>query len=123
MAGDTVTAAYTTATFSDKNAGTGKTVTVSGITIGGADAGNYVLADPTTTTTADITARGLTVTATGTDRGYDGTTGATVSLLTSKLTGDAVTASYTSATFADQERRGEQADHRLWHHHRRSRCR
>ena len=102
VAGDSVTAAYTTATFSDKNAGTGKTVTVSGITIDGADAENYVLADPTTTTTADITTRDLTVTATGNDRDYDGTTGATVNLLTDKLTGDAVTATYTSATFADK---------------------
>ena len=102
VAGDTVTAAYTSATFSDKNAGTGKTVSISGITIGGADAENYVLVDPSTTTMADITARGLTVTATGNDRGYDGTTGATVNLLTNKLTGDAVTASYSSATFADK---------------------
>jgi hypothetical protein len=50
--------------FSDKNAGTGKTVTISGLVITGADSGNYTLtnADPYTTT-ADITPRQITVTA------------------------------------------------------------
>jgi hypothetical protein len=41
--------------------GTGKTVTVSGLTISGTDAANYVLTQPTTT--ADITKATLTVTA------------------------------------------------------------
>src|SRR5206468_5686280 len=36
-------------TFSSKTVGTGKTVTVSGLTIGGDDAGNYALTQPTTT--------------------------------------------------------------------------
>ena len=45
----------TSATFSDKNVGTGKIVTVSGISIAGADAGNYTLASTTATTTANIT--------------------------------------------------------------------
>lgn len=40
--------------FADSAVGAGKTVTVSGLTIGGADAGNYLLTQPTTT--ADITA-------------------------------------------------------------------
>jgi len=39
--------------FTDKNVGTGKTVTVSGLTISGTDAGNYTLTQPTTT--ANIT--------------------------------------------------------------------
>jgi hypothetical protein len=42
-----------TGAFSDPNVGSGKTVLVSGLTIGGADAGNYTLTQPTTT--ADIT--------------------------------------------------------------------
>ena len=34
-------------TFDDKNVGTGKTVTVTGLSLSGADAGNYVLSsDP-----------------------------------------------------------------------------
>ena len=49
--------ACTSATFDTANVGTGKTVTVSGITLGGAAAGNYTLASTTATTTADITPR------------------------------------------------------------------
>src|SRR5207248_7114269 len=63
VSGDVVTTAYTTATFADKNVGTGKTVSVSGITISGTDAGNYSLTATTASTTADISAKALTVTA------------------------------------------------------------
>jgi len=60
---DQLTLTYN-ATFADPNAGTGKTVSVSGIAItGGADAGNYTLGNTTTTTTADITPAPLTLTA------------------------------------------------------------
>ncbi|MEB5967453.1 YDG domain-containing protein, partial [Comamonas testosteroni] len=54
VAGDSLTVANASGSFSDKNAATGKTVTVSGISLGGADAGNYTLASSTATTTADI---------------------------------------------------------------------
>jgi len=50
-----------TGTFADKTAGTGKTVTVAGLILNGADAGNYQLTQPTTT--ANITPASLTVTA------------------------------------------------------------
>src|SRR5439155_16445609 len=53
--GDALTVSYTGATFADKNAGTGKTVTVRGIALSGPDAGNYTLTKCTATTTADIT--------------------------------------------------------------------
>ena len=50
------------AAFGDKNVGTGKTVSVTNILItGGTDSGNYVLVDTSTTTTANITAKPLTV--------------------------------------------------------------
>ena len=62
VAGDNVTDAYTTATFSDKNIGNGKTVSVSGISISGTDAGNYTLSNTTATTTANITPASLTIT-------------------------------------------------------------
>ena len=62
ISGDVLTDSYTTASFSDKNVGTGKTVSVSGISISGADAGNYTF-NTTATTTADITQRPITVTA------------------------------------------------------------
>ena len=102
LSGDTVTAAYTAASFADKNVGTAKTVSVTGITISGADAGNYNLLNTTASTTADITARDLTVTAHGVNKQYDGTTAATVTLTTDKLSGDTVTAAYTTASFADK---------------------
>ncbi|MFS2037011.1 YDG domain-containing protein [Polaromonas sp. CT11-55] len=60
------------ATFADKNAGTGKAVGVSGISTSGADAGNYNLLNTTTTTTASITPKALTVTANGDTKLYDG---------------------------------------------------
>jgi hypothetical protein len=53
FAPDVVTCAFSSLTFSDKNAGIGKTVTASGITIGGAGAANYS-APTSTTTTATI---------------------------------------------------------------------
>ena len=74
-----------------------------GISISGADAGNYSLVNTTASTTANITARGLTVTAHGVDKQYDGTTAATVTLSTDKISGDTVTASYTTAHFCRQE--------------------
>ena len=56
LSGDSVTlnTAGATGTFNTATPGTGKTVTVGGLTLGGADAGNYVLTPPTTT--ANITA-------------------------------------------------------------------
>ena len=66
-----------TGTFATKDVGTGKTVTVSGLSLTGADAGNYILTPPTTT--ANITAATLTVTGiTASDKVYDGTTDATL---------------------------------------------
>ena len=62
VAGDDVTldTSGATGTFDSKDVGTGKTVTVSGLALTGADAGNYILTPPTTT--ANITAATLTVT-------------------------------------------------------------
>ena len=51
--------------FANKNAGTGKTVTISSITLTGTDKGNYVLTTTSNqaTTTANISKKALTVTA------------------------------------------------------------
>ena len=62
VAGDVVTDADTAANFADKNVGLDKSVSVTGITITGADAGNYSLASGTATTTASITPAPLTIT-------------------------------------------------------------
>jgi hypothetical protein len=65
ISGDTVNLNKTGATgaFADKNVGTAKVVTVSGLALTGADAGNYLVTQPTAT--ANITARDLTVSADG----------------------------------------------------------
>lgn len=55
ISGDTVTVSNSGATFADKNAATGKTVTLAGVTLASTDAGNYSIAS-TATDTADIVA-------------------------------------------------------------------
>ena len=63
LGGDVVTL-NKAAVFADKNVGTGKTVDLTGSTLSGAGAGNYALSlTGAPTTTADITAASLTITA------------------------------------------------------------
>ncbi|RXG17055.1 hypothetical protein DSM02_3153, partial [Leeuwenhoekiella polynyae] len=65
-------------TFGSADVGTGITITTTGYTISGADAGNYTLTQPGLS--ADITTKALTITGiTGDDKEYDGTTAATAS--------------------------------------------
>jgi hypothetical protein len=54
LPGDNITDSYTTASFENAAIGIGKTVYVSGISISGVDAGNYILGNTTATTTANI---------------------------------------------------------------------
>ena len=102
ITGDTVTLSTKSAkgTFSDKNVGVGKLVTVSGLTISGTNSGNYTLTQPTTT--ANITARTLTITAKGVNKVYDGTANATVTLSDNRVSGDVLSVSYAAASFADK---------------------
>src|SRR5207247_10456488 len=88
--------------FASKTAGAAKTATATGLSLSGADAANYQLASTTATTTADITARVLIVTATGVNKGYDGTNTATVTLTDNRVAGDTLTRSYTSARLFDE---------------------
>ena len=79
------------AAFASPNAGTGLPVTVSGYALAGADADNYVLAQPSDLT-ADITAATLTITATANTKTYDGSTFALATPTVSGLQGsDSVT--------------------------------
>src|SRR5207302_153173 len=99
LSGDVFTDSYTSASFNNKNAGTAKTVSVSGISISGADSGNYTF-NTTASTTANITPRALTISAVGQNKVYDGTTAAaTITLSDNRVSGDTLTDSYTSATF------------------------
>ncbi|HVY07522.1 MAG TPA: YDG domain-containing protein, partial [Burkholderiales bacterium] len=104
VAGDDVTVSAT-GTFADKNAGSGKTVTLSS-TDGGADAGNYTITNQAGTT-ADITPRTLTVSGlTVADRSYDGTS--TASVVTGSVqyaglvAGDSFSLSSSAGSFANK---------------------
>src|SRR5438094_506745 len=78
-------------TFTDKNVGNGKGVTLTGATLTGTDAGNYVL-DSVATTVANITAKHITGSFTADNKEYDGNTSATVLTrsLSSAVLGDDV---------------------------------
>src|SRR6185369_4365508 len=90
------------ATFSDKNVGTSKTVTISGYTVTGPDAANYTPASPEATLTANITPKALTITGvTAANKTYDGTTLATLAgtpALNGVVSGDGVTLNTASVT-------------------------
>ncbi|WP_065306279.1 YDG domain-containing protein [Janthinobacterium psychrotolerans] len=106
VTGDSLNASAS-GTFANKNAATGKTVSVSGIALGGADAGNYTLASNTASTTADISRAAING-VTGIKAGskvYDGTTAATVStgsaVFAGMVAGDSLSAS-ASGAFVDK---------------------
>lgn|GEM_PF-6029247 len=74
IAGDSLQTGYITAAFADKQAGTGKPIFVSGITLSGEDAANYVLANTSAATVGDIVPMEVTVTGVrANDKVYDGT--------------------------------------------------
>ena len=102
VTGDDLTLNKTGATFNDKNIGTGKSVTVSGITLTGTDAGNYTLTSSTATGTASITVKSLTISATVFDKVYDGNTTATATLTDNRVTGDDLTINKTGITFINK---------------------
>jgi hypothetical protein len=78
--------ASATGSFVSKTVGTGKTVNVSGLTLGGADSANYTLAQPTTT--ANITPAALSVSGvTASNKIYDGSTAATLNTAGAALVG------------------------------------
>lgn len=81
LAGDLLAVSNTSATFDTRNVGDGKTVTISGLSLSGADAANYVLTNTTSTTLADITRRTLTPSnVIAQDKTYDGNTLASTDL-------------------------------------------
>src|SRR5207245_1589192 len=103
--GDSLSRTYLTAVFADKTVGSAMPVSVSGISISGTDAANYLLASSSATTTANITAKGLTVSGiTANNKVYDATTTATLNLASAALvggvSGDDVTLSTASASGA-----------------------
>lgn len=102
IAGDTIgTLGSASANFIDKNVGTGKLVTVNVIITPAIDNTNYTI-PATATTTANITKRTLTVSATGIDKVYDGNTGANVNFTDNRLAGDTFTIASSSSSFNDK---------------------
>ncbi|MBQ7625181.1 MAG: S-layer homology domain-containing protein, partial [Clostridia bacterium] len=106
--GDDLTVTATGA-FEDKTVGTGKKVTISDITLGGEDLGNYTLAATgnQTETTAEITVKEVTVSGIkANSKKVDGTTDATLdftaAVITGKADGDDLTVTATGA-FEDAE--------------------
>ena len=104
--GDELTVALATGAFVDKNAGPEKTVTVSGITLGGNDAGNYTVSLPTDVT-ATISRKAVTITGTtAQNKVYDGTTAAKVDQtgdVTTKIDGDDVSVQAGAAQFTSAD--------------------
>ena len=88
ISGDAVTYTSGTASFGDKNAGIAKTLTATGLSLTGADAGNYSV-NSTATSTGDIYRANLTVTATAQNKVYNGNTAATVTYTDNRIAGDA----------------------------------
>ena len=83
LGSDSATASHTAATLANKNVGTGKSVSISGITV---DNSNYQIAN-TATTTETVTAKPLTITATTDTKTYDGYVTSTATPTSSGLVG------------------------------------
>ncbi|MEO8524487.1 MAG: YDG domain-containing protein [Caldimonas sp.] len=106
LGGDVVTVAAggATGTMADKNVGVGKAVAITGVGLGGTDAGNYTVTDASgavvTITPLGITSTGIT----GVDRNYDGTTAVAVNAgaaaLNGAIAGDNVSLVASAATGA-----------------------
>ena len=90
--GDTLTVSATGA-FENANAGEDKTVVISGLTLGGTDKDNYVLATEgqQTNATAKISAKEIGLTWSNTDLIYNGLTQAPTATATGLVSGDTCT--------------------------------
>ncbi len=96
VSGDVFTGSYTGA-FSDKNVGTGKTVNITP-SYSGADVNNYSVTDQSSTT-ADISAKALTATASASNKTYDGGTTASTTLTFTGLVGSETLGQTVGSTF------------------------
>ncbi|MBP7741199.1 MAG: DUF5011 domain-containing protein [Candidatus Pacebacteria bacterium] len=101
ISGDTVTASVGAANFDTKDVGVGKLVNVTGITLGGAQEGNYYLTTTAATTTAEIEKAPLTAEVTVSDKVYDNTTTGTITarVATGLVLGEVVTINGGTAVF------------------------
>ena len=103
ISGDHVIFNSKTAEFSDKNVGVDKSITISDISLGGADMANYTLQNSTTSASASITQKSITASYAGQNKIYDGTNDAQVSgFSTDVIQGDKINFSHTLASFSDK---------------------
>ena len=108
-AGDDLFVATSSGTFNNENVGTGKPVAITGLTLGGSDAGNYNLLSSTASTTANITKLALTsITGiTAADRKYNAGTVATLNYATpifgNLVDGDTLTITSAIGSFANKD--------------------
>jgi hypothetical protein len=104
LAGDTANVSCSgTGSFADANAGSGKTVRSSDLTLSGSASGNYQLSTTTATTTATINKKSVTPAITADNKDYDGSIAATIHCtLTGVLAGDTANVSCSgTGSFAD----------------------
>jgi hypothetical protein len=108
VSGDQLTVATSTGAFADKNTGQAKVVSIMGMTLGGTDAGNYILASATGSTTTNITPAAITG-VTGIEvasKTYDATTEATINTSTAvfggRVSGDQLTVATSNGSFVDK---------------------
>ncbi len=89
VAGDQLNVATGLGQFSDKSAGTHKTVNITGLSLGGTDAGNYTLTSTASTTTADISKAQISQVSgiTANNKVYDGQTNASLNISNASFTG------------------------------------
>ncbi|SEK31501.1 filamentous hemagglutinin family N-terminal domain-containing protein [Roseateles sp. YR242] len=90
------------AEFDDRNAGRDKLVTATGVTVKGADAGNYVVSDAPLTTRAAITPKTLQVSIKAQDKVYDARTNATITFEDNRLGDDSIQLTGGSSHFSDK---------------------
>ncbi len=101
--GDVVSVSSGSAAFADKIVGNGKTVSFTGFTLSGADAGNYTLSDQPASVTANITAKPIIMNVTIQNKAYDGLNTAIIAsaALNDVVSGDTINLvnPYPTATF------------------------
>lgn len=101
---DVVAADGTTGKFDTKDVGKSKSVNGEGLSLVGDDSGNYVLDTKHAVATADITPKSVTVTATASDKVYDGNTVAVLNNAHANdvVAGDDLRVAGTIGTFSDK---------------------
>ena len=98
-----VSATFTSATYNDKNAETGKTITIYDIGLTGSDASYYQLSTPTITTSGNIIKKDISANFVVEEKIYDSTVYATLSgipILNGIIDGDLVSLTISSAEFS-----------------------